>query len=112
MKPTLPCELGARVTRTSIARSLRSDQRMREGALVALGCGQPAQVDQIGSHFRPDFNAHDDVTLPAALSGAAHAQGEVTVRHQFGEGGVGQTSTGRSSLLTRRWREMDSNFRF
>jgi hypothetical protein len=36
----------------------------------------------------------------------------VTVRHQFGEGGVGQTSTGRSSLLTRRWREMDSNFRF
>jgi hypothetical protein len=32
-----------------------------------------------------------------------------SVRHQFGEGEVGQTSTGRSSLLTRRWREMDSN---
>ena len=46
---------------------------MREGFLVAIGCGQPAQLDQIGSHFRPDFNAHDDVTLPAALSGAAHA---------------------------------------
>jgi len=50
-------------------------QRTGEGILVAAIVFEPAQLDQIGSHFRPDFNAHDDVTLPAALSGAAHADG-------------------------------------
>ena len=45
------------------------------GVVVALIGSEPTKLDQIGSHFRPDFNAHDDVTLPAALSGAAHADG-------------------------------------
>src|SRR6266446_3638043 len=51
------------------------DQRTGERILVAaIGGGQPAQLDQIGSHFRPDVKADADVSLPAAISGSPHAE--------------------------------------
>jgi len=74
MKLTLPGELSAGL---HAPRSPFDEfgQRTGESILVAAIVFEPAQPDQIGSHFRPDFKAHDHITLSAALSGSPHADG-------------------------------------
>jgi hypothetical protein len=74
MKLTLPCEPGAGVTRTSIARSTSSISARVRVLVEAIADRQPAQLGQIGNHFRPDFKARDDVAVAGPLSGSPHSE--------------------------------------